>query len=216
MDVAIDLRLEPYSNLYLASSTCGGKTFICCQLVLNRQSLYKIPVDGCIYYYKHHQKIFDDVKEKDDEVQFVNDIEVLKSLISAEHTNYLIIWDDFLLDGLYEETKFITEWFMVTNHHFNCSTVFQSQLLFPKNLKSLTLNSAYIVLLKSNNLSQIQHFLRQIEPIKWRSLVAIYNEIVDNEDYGMFVLNLHARTNKRLRYRNFILARPGAKVYTLK
>lgn len=216
MEGPVDLRLDAYLNLFLAGPTSSGKTFLTCQLIINRDSLYKVPTDGCIYVYKHYQPCFDEIKAKDDQVQFTNSIQELQELISVEHNHFIVVFDDMILQSLYEDIKFITEWFLISNHHYKCSTIFQSQLLFPRNLKCLALNSAYFGLFKSNNQSQIQTFLRQINPARWRTLLSIYNECVEGVDFGIFVLNLHSREKSSLRFRNFLLPQAGGKVFVLK
>lgn len=216
MDSCFDLRLDPYLNSYVIGPTSCGKTFLCCQIVLNRQRLFKKKVDGVIYCYKHYQSCFDDLKAHYDEIQFTDSVEELKELVLVPHSHYLVLFDDHIVTSLHEGQRFITEWFLVSNHHHKCSTIFQSQVLFPKNLKCLALNSAHFVLFKSNNLSQIQHFLRQIEPNKWKSLLYMYNECVDNDDFGIFVLNLHPRIPKQLKFRSFLLPQTDGKVFVLK
>lgn len=208
-----DLRLEPFANLWISGSTGTGKTFLCCQLVLQRNRIFKQPTDGCVYFYQHWQPCFDQIKEQDPEVEFVSTVAELEESIKRPHLHYLLVVDDFLSKSLYEEKRYITEFFLNKTHHYACSTLFQSQLLFPRNLKSLTLNSAHIVLLKSSNHSQIHHFLRQISPTKWKALFAAYSDCCENTDYGIFVCILHARTPSEIKYRDFILARPGGRIF---
>lgn len=208
-----DFRLKPFNNCLIVGSTNSGKTYLCCQLALARRKLFTVEPDGCIFFIQHSQPIFDQLKEQDDEIQFVSTIDELESLLAIPHNNYVLFFDDFLVKSLYEEQKYIVNFFLTRSHHNACSVFFQSQLLFPKNLKSLSLNSATIVLLKSNNQSQIHYFLRQISPYHWKQIFEAYTLCVDGADFGYFVLNLHPQSDYRTKYRDFLIPEAGRRVF---
>lgn len=215
-DIISDFRLLPFNNHMIIGTVNSGKTYLCSELALQRDKLFTLKTDGCIYFYQQYQPIFDQLKEKDPEIKFVSDIDEFESLLAVPHMHIVIFFDDYLVRSLYEQQKYIVNFFLNRTHHSACSVIFQSQLLFPKNLKSLSLNSSTIVLLKSSNQSQIHIFLRQISPYKWKQILQAYNECVDGSTFGYFVLNLNPQTNRMTRFRDFLIPRPGGRVFVPK
>lgn len=182
-------KIETGCNLMIIGPSNSGKSFLCCKIVLERDKLFQTPPDRVIYFFQDHQAIFDDIKEQDNSVIFVNTIEDFENELQSEEqfSNTLVIFDDFLIKSLYEEVKYIINFFLRRSHHLNVSTIFQSQLLFPRNLKSLALNSSYFILLKSNNQQQVHHWLRQIDPYCWKAVLAAYNDCTENTEFGHFL-----------------------------
>lgn len=210
-----DLRFANFCNLMLIGPSGSGKTFLTCKLVLEREKLFKTKPDYCIYFFQDYQDIFNDVKAHDDSVIFVNSIIDFEDALETcgKDSFKMIIFDAFLIKSLYEESKYIINFFLRRTHHQNCATIFQSQLLFPRNLKSLALNTTHFILLKSNNKQQVHYWLRQIDPVNWKAILSAYIECTEEKEYGHFVIDLYQRTPNILKYRDFAIPTESGRVF---
>lgn len=212
-----DLRFNEFSNTIIYGQSSTGKSTICCELALQRQRLYKTPIDLCIFFYQSYQLMFDEVKAKDSSIKFVDTIEDLESILkSNKYSHALIFFDDFMLNSVYDNTRYMTDWYLRRSHHQRASLIFQFHVVYPKGLRTLTVNNHNYIFLKTNHQQQLHYLFRQLSPYNWRSLLAIYIECCEKTNYGVFTMCLHPKCESVLKYRNFIIGNEGGKVFVIK
>ncbi len=212
-----DFRFKEFSNTIIYGQSSSGKSTICCDLALQRNKLYETPVDLCIFFYQSYQSIFDDLRAKDSSIIFVDQIEHLENVLqSTKYSHGLIIFDDFMLNSIYENTRYMIDWYLRRSHHQRASLIFQFHVVYPKGLRALTVNNHNYIFLKTNHQQQLHYLFRQLSPYNWRSLLAIYIECCEKTNYGVFTMCLHPKVESILKYRNFVIPLEGGKVFVLK
>lgn len=131
--------------------------------------------------------------------------------------------DILLLDDLMSEIandKKLVSVFTKTSHHLSISVVFITQNLFhpSKEMRTISLNSHYMVLLKApRDKLQIMTLGRQIFPSKLSYFMQAYEQAVA-EPYGHLIIDMTSSSpdSMRLRQRKTIKGVTGYEVYTEK
>ena len=146
-------------------------------------------------------------------VEFHSDIpEDIEDKFNSEDNNLLII--DDLMTQCHSDER-MTRLFSVGSHHKNLSIVFIIHNLFHqgREMRNMSLNSHYIILLKNpRDSQQIATLARQIYPADWRFLVEAYEEAT-SKPHGYLVLDLKPDTPDMLRIRTAIFPHESQIVY---
>ena len=146
-------------------------------------------------------------------VEFHSDIpEDIEDKFNSEDNNLLII--DDLMTQCHSDER-MTRLFSVGSHHKNLSIVFIIHNLFHqgREMRNMSLNSHYIILLKNpRDSQQIATLARQIYPADWRFLVEAYEEAT-SKPHGYLVLDLKPDTPDMLRIRTAIFPDESQIVY---
>ena len=148
-----------------------------------------------------------------DGIEFHSDIpEDIEDKFSPNMNNLLII--DDLMTQCHSDER-MTRLFSVGSHHRNLSIIFIIHNLFHqgREMRNMSLNSHYLVLLKNpRDSQQIATLARQIYPAEWRFLVEAYDEATTNP-HGYLVLDLKPDTPDTLRVRTSIFPHQPQFVY---
>jgi len=171
----------------------------------------KIPQKKVVYFYKTYEKIFDDVKLRDESIVFCNTKEQVESELAGDEGK-LLICDDFMAQASSTENKYITEFFTDRCHHQNITLIFLSQLLYPEKGRCWALNTQYYVLFKNHHQQQINTFFRNINPKLHKFLIDSYTFCTDNR-FGHFFMSLHGQTDDSVRYRSKVIPFEGMKIF---
>lgn len=210
------LRLEAYSNYLIIGGTCSGKSTTTVEIVKNRNKVFTVPVDRVIYYtISPNQDIFEQIND-DEDVVFVQNVSDFEAAMQLGHNHVLVVFDDLAVQAMGKLNAFLVEYFCIRSHHCRSSTLFQSQVMFARQLRVLMTNCQYFILKKTPFQSQLAHFFRQIDGKRWRALLNIYTEVLSEEPFNLLVVSVHARTNPRLFLRDFIIPREGGRIFLLK
>ena len=60
-------------------------------------------------------------------------------------SNSLIIFDDLMSENITE----IESWFVRKAHHYKCDVIHVTQNLFPKNMRTISLNANYLIVFRN-------------------------------------------------------------------
>jgi len=189
----------------------SGKTHLLLSLIERRTEVMSTDFEKIIYVYTENQPLFDQYKERHSDVTFTKNMELVKQVTGQERT--LIVFDDKLLDFVGKENQEITDWFIRGSHHKNCSIVLLMQNAFAKNMRTVALNSIYVIYMNSpRDKSTISNLGRQIFPGKKNYMMDAYEDAV-SKPYGYLLFDFHQLTNNKFRVRNSIFPSNNCKIY---
>ena len=187
------------SNSIVAGMTSSGKTEFAKLLIKNWKHLININTTNLRVLW-----CFSEIRSipqiNNVELQFNKGIPSLESIEKFKPD--LIVLDD-LMDDINQDIKNL---FTKVAHHRNISVVLIVQNLFNQNkqMRTISLNSHYIVLMKGiRNLQQVEILGRQIFPSKSKQLVNIFKHATQ-KPFGYLVIDLHPRSNDKYRLRTRI------------
>lgn len=208
------LRLEAFANYLLLGASSTGKSVTAIDILLNRESIFTKTADKVIYFYKSDQELFKKAQATDPSIKFVNSKESFENELTATpYTHCICVIDDQLIDTLTTEKAFIIDLFTRRAHHEFLTNIYITQVLPPRDLKVLTINTHYFLLKKCFYESQLLYFFRALDPVNWRFFLEAYQDSISNTKYGTFVLSCHPNTNADVRCRNFIQPNTGGIIY---
>jgi hypothetical protein len=156
-----------------------------------------------IYYSipTNHQININSVKDKVQLLDGIPDFSFFQNKLRK-----LLILDDFSSDK--NEIDKITKIFTRVSHHTNTSVFFITQNLFERNIRTITLNSQYLILFKNpRDLSQIKYLARQIFPDTPQLLMEAYINATD-QPFGYLIVDLSPRTDNKLRLYTDVFTSP--------
>jgi hypothetical protein len=114
--------------------------------------------------------------------------------------------------------KRLTHLFTRGSHHLNLSVIFITQNFFHKGkeMREITLNAHYILLLKNRrDMSQIMHLGRQLYPKNTKFFQEVYEDATKNPFSYLFI-DLRTDTPEELRLRTQILPNQTQYIYQIK
>ena len=192
--------IHPFTSI-VAGVTSSGKTEFTKLLIKNWKNLIDIKVNSLkvLWCFSEVKSIFQN------NFDFVQ-IEFHKGIPSVEIIDGIkpnvIILDD-LMDDLNQDVKNL---FTKISHHRNISVVLIAQNLFNQNkqMRTISLNSHYIILMKGiRNNQQIEYLGRQIFASKSKKLLNVFKHATER-NFGYLIIDLHPRSNDKYRLRTRI------------
>lgn len=163
-----------------------------------------------IYYATPVEHVVD-LKESASKVYRLNGLPELTFF--QDHRNKLLIVDDFSSEK--KEHQKITQLFTRVSHHSQTSVIFVTQNLFESGLRTLSLNSHYIILFKNiRDMLQIKALGKQIFPGKTDFFMDVYKDATFRP-YGYLIIDVTSTCNElfRLRTNIFLDENPRFLVY---
>jgi len=193
--------------------TFSGKTNLVLELIERRAEIISHPLDRIIYIYTEDQEIFHEFQQKHPIVSFTKDMEVLKDITYTNNKRTLIVFDDKLLDFCGKENEDIIYWFTMGAHHRNCSIILLLQTAFAKSLRTVAINSMYLLLLNnSRDKSTITSLGKQTFPHKPKFLPEALERAV-SKPFGYLFFVFHVLDNNLYRVRSSIYPSPDCEIY---
>lgn len=206
------ISTEPHCFVCLVGPSGSGKTQLIFDM-LTLPSMFHPNFDRIIYFYQHHQTLYNSMEEKlGDKILFVQgtDWELVDSLVNTtssqrlfdtDKPRYLLIFDDMC-----EEAASSPEFqsLATSGRHKNMHVLFIKHNLFhqSKFSRTIDLNTTHIILFKSpRDQDQIGYLGRQLGNRKF--LMASYKDAT-SEPFGHLMIDLDPRCNENLRYCNNI------------
>lgn len=125
--------------------------------------------------------------------------------------NMILILDDLMQEA--KGSSIVSDIFTKYRHHNSITCICLLQNLFPKGseMRNISLNSNYIVLMKNTrDRAQITHLARQMYPGKSKCLTAAYEDAT-SDPFGYLLLDFHNSTPEQLRVRTGLF--PGETMY---
>ena len=212
----IAVPFKKNSSFSIFGCTGSGKTFFVYRFLKYIKYLFTqddIP-QKIVFCYSVFQKLYEQIKQEVPEVEFFQGLPTADDLEEFETSHTLLILDDLgeqLINDL--NTCLL---FTQGCHHRGFSVMRISQNIFEqgKFARSITINSSYIVLLKSpRDIKQINVLGSQIFDTEAKRLTETY-EISTATDFGYLILDLLPFTDKNLRMRTNVFPGEDMIIYT--
>jgi len=195
-----DVVLRHPFNAVVAGPSQSGKTYWVKQLITSGK--IQPEIEKILFYYSEWQPLYEEMPN----VEF---IQGLPTSLPDGSKKTLIILDDLMVES--SGNKDITLLFTRGTHHKNCSVVLITQNFFEKGLRTITLNSHYLVIMKSRRtLSQISALARQLYSKKIGFLEEAYEDVTKEPGRGYLFLDLKPDTERDLSVFGNIFAENGA------
>lgn len=197
----IDFQFKIPFTCIVAGMTSSGKTILVRQFLNNWKNLININENilKVLWCYGQMQELYN---------KNIENVEIIynKGLPSLEYIQEikpnLIVLDD-LMDNITNEIK---DLFTKTSHHLNISVIFIVQNIFNQNkyMRTISLNSHYIIILKGARITQQVTILsRQIFPNKSKEVTEIF-KAATAKPFGYLLFDLHPQSNDKYRLRTRI------------
>ena len=176
------LKLKHPFTCLIAGPTGSGKTHLIRKILKSyNHSIYNLdkPVIKVFWAYGQWQPLLN---------FFISDNIIVKHYDGIPSENLIvefkpdiIIFDDLLTEFEKEKNKKLENFFIKKSHHMNISVIFAVQNLFYKSIRTISLNSKYIILLKNpRDSTQILSLAKQIFPSNPKILTESYYDATKN------------------------------------
>jgi hypothetical protein len=116
----------------------------------------------------------------------------------------IIVLDDLLTEFEKQKNKNVENLFIKKSHHLNISVIFVVQNLFYKSIRTISLNSHYIIVLKNpRDPNQVWNLAKQIFPNNSKILTEAFKDATKTP-YGYLLIDLTPDTPEKYRLRTRI------------
>jgi len=205
----MDIRFRHPANTLLVGGSGAGKTTLMIKIVRARAKLFDVKFDEIIWHFMEWQPCYQELSDSDDKVRFVEGVPNLDQFPSNEGPK-LLICDDFM--DVLNDPQFL-KLAIKGSHHRNLSFWLLSQCIFPKNMREISLQSHYCILMKTaRDLAQVRSFVMQIDPLHWRALMEAWLDAT-REGHSYLLFDFHVRQQDHLRLRTSILPDETTVIY---
>ena len=186
----------PFTMNIIGPSKCG-KTSLVSDLIEHTETIMSPAPQKIIYCYSLYQPLFNYLKEK------VRNIEFIKGLPNLDEiSNCLLILYELGQDCI--DNKDIVLLFTVGSHHRNISVILLTHNIFEKGkyMRTISLNCSYLIIF--NNLrdkKQIKFLGTQLFPGESSYFDEILSDAFKTQDRGFLIVDLLPKTIDELRLR---------------
>lgn len=185
----IDLRLQSPFTALVCGPTGSGKTELLFSLIRRVDEIASPTPVEIIYCYGVWQRRFEDYKDK---VRFHSGLIDVEMDIERDGKNRWLIIDDLMGEvGGKETTNAI---FTKFSHHLNISVFFLLQNLFPKDNRTVSINSQYFFLFKNpRDGMSVTNLAKQAFPQSTRAVQEAFSDAT-RKPHSFLFLNLRQET----------------------
>ena len=186
----------------VSGATGSGKSSFIAKVIHNADKMFTTTPRRIVYFYGVWTKDFNKLKNK---VEFFQGLPQ-EDFFYNNTLPTLAIVDDLTTEHS-NNKSIIKNMFTRGSHHLNVSVFFLTQNIFDKSLRDISLNSHYIVLLKTaRDQKQVCYLAQQVFAIDWRYCLDAYKQCTALP-FSYMLLDLHPTTLDHLRIRSQIF--PG-------
>jgi len=205
----IALPFKSNSAVILSGCTGAGKTQWVYKLLRQSDIMFEVPPSAVLYCYSTYQTIFDEMQLQVPNITFHQGLPSSADIthLAASGSHSILVLDDLAEETI--QSPLMVKMFTTNCHHMGITTLFVTQNLFMqgKFARTISLNSHYIVLLKSlRDLNQISYLGRQLFGKKANTVDESYLDCM-RKPYGYLLIDLSPHTDDRFRLRSEIF--PG-------
>jgi hypothetical protein len=199
---------HPFTAL-VAGSTGSGKTHLVRAILSNYRQTTSIKKQRLkvLWAYGQYQALYNQTIASNVDVSYYDGVPT--DAVLQETRPDIIVCDDLMAD--ISKSDQMVDIFTKKSHHMNISIFFIVQNLFfqGKTMRTISLNSQYIILLKSaRDKQQIGTLGRQLYPKNSNFFIDVYNDAT-KEAFGYLLIDLHPSTKDNLRLRTRIIPIKG-------
>lgn len=198
----MDLRFRNPFSLLICGPSQSGKTSLTHEMMKHQDKMYTEKPGKIYYCYNLSQPIFKKMTMVEEFKQGMPDKKWLEE-ISAASPNCTVYIDDLALNANMETV----ELFLVGVHHLFINVVFLQHTLFSSTnpaFRQISQNAGMnIIFAQPRDKSSFAHMARQMDPVRWRSIIDIYKEAT-SRPYGYLFIDFHQQTPEELRFRTNI------------
>lgn len=201
-----DYRLKLPFNFLCIGPTSSGKTSLILELLARRSTIFDTSIDNIVYLSACKQSRLDDFKKKCPIFNLVYSREEAENYLN-DGTNRLYVIDDHMTEicDNRDFNAYVTKWVTVLGHHSNTSVIILLQNMFPKNLKSISNNCQYLLLMRQiRDKTSASILSRQFMPGKPHFIPQALERATKNGIGTFLFLDFHTSTPDFARVRNFI------------
>lgn len=186
--------------MILSGATQSGKSTLTSKIIERRHEIIVPSIDDVLYLYTEYQpKLFGELKQKVPNIQFHQGIP--EDIGDELNRHRLVICDDLMTEM--SKSNDAVNLFIRGSHHRNISIVFLVQNFFYKNLRTLTMNSKYIVLMKNVRENGYASTLgRQMNGGKTHPTLEYAWKDCMKRKYGYMVIDYDQNQNDKCRFRS--------------
>jgi len=200
------------SSVIVAAPSGSGKTQLM-ETLLKEKTIFSIFPKKIVYAYDIWQPRFEHMKKNG--VQFYKGIPDPPLLDKWFPKGCVLILDDLMEEG--GQDKRVLDLFTKDSHHWNITVFYLTQDLFPpgKYSKTINRNAHYYIAFKNpRDQTGIRNLLMQMYPMRWRSVLRLYNRIT-SRPYGYLMIDVHPASDDRYRLWSHLTKAEGrAQVHT--
>lgn len=200
-------RMKHGSTILVAGAGNSGKTFFLIDLMKNKDKVFDKQIDKIIYVYNsNYQPVFDEYKKSHFDAVFVPTVEEAEGEIETGKNCFIIFDDQMLrLENDRNFNTYISDFWIQRAHHCNLTVCLVSQNLYSKALRSIFLNTTYLVVFKMvRDKSQLQYLNRQYMPGARTFLISSMDIATKDNPHKYLLFDFNSCTPDRFRLRNFV------------
>src|SRR5258708_3990542 len=200
METCDYLKFQHPFTCIVSGTTSSGKTKLVRQILSDWKYIIKIKSNKLrvMWCFGQMQDLYK-VTVKNVEMIYYEGVPTLSDIQNLKPD--IIVMDD-LMD---EVKKDVVKLFTRGSHHLGISVFFIVQNLFNTNLRTISLNSHYIIIMKGlRTTHQVEFLARQIFPGKSKSVLSAY-KLATQKPYGYLLIDLHPNSLDQFRLRTRIL-----------
>ena len=181
---------HPTTIMVSGPTGCGKTEFVSRAI---EQQIFEPMPDRKIWIYGERQETIE-LRHQDIEFNKDANIEEITESLKPDESNMLVIDDQMC--GSSRDRKYIEKLFTQGSHHKNLTVILIVQNLFVKELRTISLNTHYFVLLKnSRDRTQIRVLGQQMFPENPKFLVEAYDDATRGQKYGYLIVDSHPQTD---------------------
>ena len=198
----------PFTLNIIGPSKCG-KTSLVLDLLEHNSIMMTPAPQKIIYCYSLYQQLFDYLKEKVKNIEFIRGLPNLDEI-----SNCLLVLDDLGQDCI--DNKDIVLLFTVGSHHRNISVILLTHNIFEKGkyMRTISLNCSYLVIFNNmRDRKQIKFLGTQLFPGETKYFEEILEDAFKTQERGFLIIDLLPKTIDELRLRTFDFKNKKVYVY---
>ena len=206
----MDVRLPCGFSMLIVGASGSGKSVFTKNLLKSKDIVMKNAPNRILWCYGVYQPLFDQLKNTIPNISFHNGIPSLEMLKSG---NFILIIDDLMLEA--QSNQLISDIFTKFCHHYNITCILIMQNLFPKGkqMRNISLNANYIVLMKnSRDKAQIRTLAAQMYPGNVAFLTKAFEDAT-RKPFSYLLLDCRNDSDDGVRVRTGILPHEVQYVY---
>lgn len=204
------LKFETPHTALVSGPSSSGKTSFIFKALLHAKGLFKDPPKKIYYCFGVKQKLYDDMKNALDTIEFIEGLptkDMLEMWAADEPGSKMLVLDDLLQKA--SRSSDVVDIYCQYSHHYNYITWLVTQNVFypGKEFRTISLNThIFIVFRNARDELKIQTLGRQITPGRGKYFIDSYRRAT-TEKYSYLCIDVSPHSDPKYKLRTNVL--PG-------